>query len=241
MFRSFRSTSLILPIISLSLFAGPKIEFNTRTYNCGIAYEGKTEKLNAVFIVKNTGNEVLKLANVKPGCGCTVVKYDSLVQPGKSVNIESQVNIKNYRGGKISKYITVYSNAVNDPTVRLTIEATLKAIIDISDSYLSLDASNLKSPHSIYLTSRKSDLKVSEILFNSNENSDVPQWQSSIHLNIKFNWTPVDSTIPDSSHVFKLDLFTPNFDKPAYGEFILKTNHPEKPEINLPGNINKLK
>ena len=239
MFRPFRDASFILSIIASSLFAGPKIEFNTKAFNCGTVFEGKTEKLNAIFIIKNTGNAVLKLINVRPGCGCTVVKYDTLIQPGKTAKIESQVNIKGYHSGQISKSITVTSNAENDPTVRLTIDATIKTLIDISDSYLNLNASNVNIPHSVYLSSKKSDLNISEILFKLNGSSDVPEWQSSIPLSLKYKWAPTDSVRSDSCRVFKLDIFTPDIEKTVSGEFIIKTNHPDKSEIKLTGNINK--
>lgn len=103
--------------------AAPRIAFDSKIFDCGIVVEGKTEKINAVFVVKNTGDAALKLEKVRPGCGCTVVKYDSLIQPGKSTKIESAVNIKGYRSGPISKSITVTSNAENEPTVRLVPES----------------------------------------------------------------------------------------------------------------------
>lgn len=239
MLRSFRNVSFILPVITSVLFAGPKIEFDIKSFNCGTVFEGRTEKINAIFVVKNTGNAVLKLENVRPGCGCTVVKYDTLIEPGKSATIESQVNIKGSRSGKISKNITVISNAENEPTVRLAIEATIKALIEISDSYLNLGASNAKSPHSIYLTSKKSDLNVSEVLFKFDSNSGISEWQSGIPLAIKFKWNPTDSIQSDSSRVFKLDIFSPGIEKTVSGEFTIKTNHPDKSEITLHGSINK--
>ena len=92
----------------------PQIEFDSKTYNCGTVIEGKIEKITAVFVVKNTGDAVLKLESVRPSCGCTVVKFDSLIQPGKSTKIESVVNIQGQRSGQLSKSITVTSNAENE-------------------------------------------------------------------------------------------------------------------------------
>jgi hypothetical protein len=86
-----RSHSLFSAIVLLSasaMFASPKIVIDKTSYQCGPVIEGKTEKLKAEFIVKNAGDAVLKI-NARPGCGCTVVKYDSLVQPGKTSTIES--------------------------------------------------------------------------------------------------------------------------------------------------------
>jgi hypothetical protein len=241
MFLMYRTASSVVPLLASILFAatGPKIEFDAKNVNCGTVIEGKTDKLNAVFIVKNTGDALLKLDGVRPGCGCTVVKYDTLIPPGKTAKIESHVNIAGYRSGAISKFITVTSNATNEPSVRLTIEATVQAVIDVSESFLSLDGLYAKTPRTVYLTSKKKDLKVSEVSFKSKDNSKSPARQSDIPLSIKYIWTPTDSIRNDGSRVFKLGIFMPNIENSTSGDFIIKTNHPDKPEIDLQGTINR--
>src|SRR5512133_3288126 len=148
----------------VAAFAGPKIEFDTKTFNCGVAIEGVTEKIQAAFVIKNTGDSALRLVTVKPGCGCTVVKFDSIIEPGKSTKIEAEVNIKGYHSGPLSKGITVVSNADKAP-VRLNIEATIQAAIDLSENYLRFDSAGVKSKV-LTLTSLKKDLKISSIVFN---------------------------------------------------------------------------
>jgi hypothetical protein len=239
MFRSIRFLAAILPCAVSSVFAGPKIEFDVRTFNCGVVIEGKTDKLNAVFTVRNTGNTLLKLTNVKPGCGCTVVKYDSQIKPGRSAKIESQVNIKGYNSGPISKGITVTSNAENEPSVRLTIEAVVQAVIAVSESYVNLDSKNTTVPHTIVLSSKKADLTVSDVSFRQNGNGKSPEWQSAIPFVIKHTFVSADSMRADSSRVFKLDLYFPGTDKTVSGDFIIKTNHPDKPEIIVRGEITR--
>ena len=208
MFRSCRHASFVLPFLVSVTFAGPKIEFDAKTFNCGNVIEGKTDKLEAVFIVKNTGDSLLKLENVKPGCGCTVVKYDTLIQPGKTSKIESQVNIKGHSSGPISKYITVTSNAKNEPSIRLTIEATVVSVIDISESSLSLTSLNTKSSKTIYFSSKMADLKISDVSFKSDADPGTPEWQAGLLLAIKHEWQPTDSVRSDGYHVFKLAVFS---------------------------------
>jgi len=242
MSRFCRYAFLILPLCSSVLFAatvGPKIEFDVTSFKCGTIIEGKTEKLNAVFNVKNTGDSLLKLESVRPGCGCTVVKYDSLIAPGKTAKIEAQVNIKGYRSGSITKSITVTSNAVKDHIVQLTIEATINSVIDISGTYINLIASGNATPRTMYLTSKKPDLRVLAVLFKSNENSGVPLWQSGQANPVKFTYTRLDSTTADGGRVFKLDIYPPSIEKAVTGDFTITTNHPDRPEIGLPGTINK--
>jgi hypothetical protein len=241
MFRFCRTASIVLPLIASTLFAavGPKIEFDTKDFKCGNVLEGKTDKLNAVFIVKNTGDSLLKLENVKPGCGCTVVKYDTFIQPGKTAKIEAQVTIKGHSSGAISKNVTVTSNAKNEPSVRLTIEATVQSIIDVSETYLMFDAKNAKTPHTIYCSSKMADLKVTEVSFKATGTPGTPAWQSEIPLATNFKWLPTDSTRADGYHVYKLELFSPDVKTAVTGELVVKTNHPDKPEISLTVNIQK--
>jgi hypothetical protein len=192
MFRSYVHASLFIPLFASSLLAVPKIEFDTKAFKCGTIIEGKTEKLKASFVVKNSGDELLKIQGVRPGCGCTVVKYDSLVPPGKTIKIEAEVNIKGYRAGSISKAITVTSNAANEQSVRLAIEATIESLIDAVPTDIDLDAAKGNMPYDVQLFSKKADLKVTDVSL-SVDNDGTQDWQSKVPLTIKFDWKSTDS------------------------------------------------
>ena len=239
MFTSSRRSFIALLIPASVVFADPTIEFDTRTFNCGIAVEGKTDTLHAVFIAKNTGDKELKLESVRPGCGCTVVKYDSLIAPGKTGTINARVNIKGYHAGPIIKAITVTSNAKNDPSIHLSIEATVQPLIDVATNFLSLSAVNAQTPLTIHLASKKEDLKVTEMAFKSTDNSGKAAWQSDLPLPIKFNFNKTDSVRADKLKDYKLSVYAPTVQKTVSGEFTIKTNHPEKPEISLRGELVK--
>jgi hypothetical protein len=236
-----RSHSLFSAIVLLSasaMFASPKIVIDKTSYQCGPVIEGKTEKLKAEFIVKNDGDAVLKI-NARPGCGCTVVKYDSLVQPGKSSTIESEVNIKNYHSGPITKAITVTSNDSTKPSIRLEILATVQGIIDVTDQYINFDGNHPESAFTVKLSSKKKDLAVTEVSFKMSSPGKGPQWQSEVPLPIKFKWTAAVSTGVDGYQSNSLQLYPPALDKTTAGEIIIKTNHPDKSEITLQGNFSK--
>jgi hypothetical protein len=239
MSAKFISSVLIVPFIAGSLFAGPKIEFDTKDFKCGNVFEGKTDKINATFNVKNIGDAQLKFTSVRPGCGCTVVKFDSLVDPGKSMKIEAAVNIANYRSGAISKYITVTSNAQNDSNVRLTIEATVMSAIDVSETYINLDGSDTSKIKTVILTSKKGDLKVSGVSFKAPAPPNTPEWRADGPLELKYTMTANDSTRADGNHVFKLNIYPTKIDKTLTGEITIKTNHPDKPQIVINTTIMK--
>jgi hypothetical protein len=237
---TLHSSFLVAAFLASQILASPKIEFDTKTFDCGIALEGKTDALKAIYNIKNTGDSVLKFESVRPGCGCTVVKYDTLIQPGKSGKIEASVNIKGYHSGPITKGVTVTSNAKNDPSVHLTIKAVVQAPIDVSENYLNFEGTSASHPKIIYLSTKKADLKITGIEFKSSEkdpgNAD---WQSSIPLTIQYKAIPKDSTRTDGYKVFGFELIAPKFDKSQNGQIAIKTNHPDKPEIELGAVVGK--
>ena len=237
----FRAICLIpqCVLISLSIAcASPKIEVDKTTFDCGIVAEGKIDKLNARFVVKNVGDATLTISNVRPGCGCTVVKFDTTIQPGKTGIISSTVNIANYHAGAITKYMTVQSNASNSPSLQLSISATIKPVIDVSEQYLSLAPGK---PHTIVLASAKQDLSISEVFMKGStaSASSSPAWQAAVPIQIPFKLTLTDSTRQDGLRVFRLVLSAPNISERQTGQFTIKTNHPDKPEIQVNGVIEK--
>ena len=223
-------------LLCSTVFASPKIDFDKTAFQCGTLIEGKVDKVNAVFVVKNTGDSVLKLIEVKPGCGCTVVKYDTFVQPGKTVKIESVLNIKGYRSGPISKAITVTSNAANQPVTRLTIEATIQSTVDISDNFINLNTS-ATVPYRLNLASKKRDLKFTDVTFVPESAGNAAVWQKKGPIVIKYTWEAKDSARADSMFTFTANLFRPSLEKMTPGEFIFKTNHPDAQEMKVRGMV----
>jgi len=226
-----------------TLFAGAKIEFDTKAYQCGNVAEGKINKLEAVFNIKNTGDAPLVLKEVRPGCGCTVVKWDSTVKPGKSAKIQASVNIKGYRPGAITKYVTVTSNAVNDPVVRVTIQATVQSIIEASPTYLTFKKNDVEKVKTLTFASQKKDLKVKEVVYEPNRYSlpgpaaQVEEKLKKLKQALQFTWEKTDSVRPDGYHVFKVSFSRPKFDSTGNGDLIFTTNHPDEPEVQIPVNL----
>ena len=125
----------LLAIIALLLtsaisFAqkGPKIEFKAaeNTIDYGTVVAGKDDGLRT-FVFKNTGDQPLVITNVRSSCGCTVPsKPTEPIMPGKEGKIDVKYNMSI---GRISRSITVESNAVNyeNGTVPLRIKGEVVA------------------------------------------------------------------------------------------------------------------
>ncbi len=56
-----------LLIMSISAFSAPQIEVDSADFDVGSIKEGAKEKVSHTFIVRNTGDEPLKIEKVRPG------------------------------------------------------------------------------------------------------------------------------------------------------------------------------
>jgi len=91
---------------------GPKIEFKQKdnTIDYGTVTKDADNGVRT-FEFTNTGDAPLIITNVQSTCGCTVPsKPTEPIMPGKTGKIDVKYNMN---PGKISKTITVESNAVN--------------------------------------------------------------------------------------------------------------------------------
>ena len=91
---------------------GPKIEFKAKdnTIDYGTVSKGSDNGMRT-FEFTNTGDAPLIITNVQSTCGCTVPsKPTEPIMPGKTGKIDVKYNMN---PGRISKTITVESNAVN--------------------------------------------------------------------------------------------------------------------------------
>lgn len=221
--------------------AAPSILFDTKTFQGGTIIEGKSGIINAVFNVKNTGDSVLTFTSVRPSCPCVVVKYDSLILPGATAQIEAVLNTKGFHSGPVTKGVVITSNAKNEPIVRLTIKAVFEARIDVLQKYLVFNDSR-SGRDTLSLATKKSDFKIIGVEFYSSESDQASSnsaWQPILPVAIAFNALLKDSTCADGRKFFRYELVPASFKKSQGGYVTIKTNHPEKPEIKLPATLLK--
>jgi len=228
--------ALLVAAGAAAVLAAPAVKVDNMTYKGGKAAEGSI--LKAQFKLTNTGNETLKISSVRPGCGCTVVSYDSIIAPGKSGFIRPEVNLKGFRPGDNSRGVTVTSNAENEPTLHLMIEFTVTPpveSIEVSENYLDFDAA---AKQTLFLSSAKKDLKISDIVFKPQGGQNVPGWTADAPIKVQYTFAPSDSSRGDGLKVYKLDINTPGTGKEqVLGTFEITTNHPEKKDISIGGRV----
>jgi hypothetical protein len=76
----------------------------------------KGEKVRLTFHFRNTGTKPLFIADVRPGCGCTLADYTrEPVAPGGEGSVTAEYNSEHATAGIISKDIVVTSNTPASP------------------------------------------------------------------------------------------------------------------------------
>jgi len=227
--------ALLLTAGAAAVFAGPEIKVDKTTYSGGDAAEGSI--LKAQFKITNTGNETLKITSVRPGCGCTVVSYDSVIAPGKSGFIKPEVNLHGFRAGQNSRGVTVTSNASSNP-LHLIIEfnvVTPPEPITVSENYIDFEGA---AKLTLILTSPKKDLKVNNVVFKPEGGQNIPGWAANTPMKVKFALTPTNTKRDDGLSTYNLDINTPGSGKESVlGNFEITTNHPDKKEITIGGRV----
>jgi Protein of unknown function (DUF1573) len=120
-------------VASNSAALSPKIHFSSTIYDFGRSRVGVPVKHD--FIFTNTGQAVLEVKNVRPGCGCTTAgSWTRQVEPGKTGIIPIQYNAAGVPG-PIIKSVTVTCNDPGQSTVILEIKGVLWKPVEVSPAY----------------------------------------------------------------------------------------------------------
>ncbi len=237
------SCSVLLGIFSmqLSVTAAPMISVDSADVNVGTVYEGTGKSVKHVFTIKNTGDEPLIIERIRASCGCTAVNYDSIIKPGGSGKVTQEIDINRIGMGEFRKYVTVYSNAKNNEALKLSVAGILRSYIEFPISYIQMtaDSSTNKLQVEIEVISTIKDLKISEVAFKSySDASSGPAWQSALPLLVDYKLSGPQDTKDKKSYSYRLKLTTELSNKEKrQGRFIIKTNHPLKPEVAVEGSM----
>jgi hypothetical protein len=109
---------------------GPKLQLETPVYDFGRAKAG--EMVKHTYIFTNTGDALLIINSVNPGCGCTTIgDWTKQVEPGKTGVVPIQFNTGNYNGPVI-KQPSLNCNVTNQPTVVMQLKGTVYKPYDMT-------------------------------------------------------------------------------------------------------------
>ncbi|MEO0249081.1 MAG: DUF1573 domain-containing protein [candidate division WOR-3 bacterium] len=105
----------------------PALAIEKTEFNAGDVMWG--EKAHYTIILKNVGDAPLEI-EARPTCGCTVARYDRVIEPGKEGKIEAEMNTAGYRG-QMAKAIEVTTNDPEQPQLSIKLLATITPVVQI--------------------------------------------------------------------------------------------------------------
>ncbi len=102
----------------------PKLILNQNQYDFGNVDEGKV--VEAKIGLKNTGDDVLEIKDVKTSCGCTAALLSSKkLNPGENGTIKIELDTSN-RSGKMVRTVTLYTNDSSNPNQTITLSVNIE-------------------------------------------------------------------------------------------------------------------
>jgi hypothetical protein len=223
--KTYKFMLIALFFVSFGVMsAQPKIEIiGGDKYDWG-KVKPKDSPLKTKVLVKNTGNEDLKILNVKPSCGCTAAPIDkNILKPNETATIDLSFNVGNNPGVN-SKTLTITSNDPSNGTKIFRLQAELVKPVTFSPSQYFTFA-NLKVG-----TEATSTLTIENISGKEIKISDIDINPKDLKINLK------DGKVLKAGEKFDLTAkITP--DKAGYLNCTvnMKTNHPDQPEISVTG------
>lgn len=97
-------------------------------HDLGRVYE--SDSYQYAFKVKNTGTVELQITDVKPTCGCTVAKFDTVIAPGGEGIVTLDV-AGDQVDGEWLKEADVYTNDPKHPKLSITIGGTVLRYVTV--------------------------------------------------------------------------------------------------------------
>ena len=130
----FKSIIIVLSFIILPvyLYAQPKMEIIGGESKDWGKVTIKQSPVKHKLVLKNVGNELLKITKVKPTCGCTTAPLNKdELKPGESTTVEISMSVQGV-SGKMHKQIGIECNDPNRPYVNFMLMADVVMPLTVS-------------------------------------------------------------------------------------------------------------
>jgi hypothetical protein len=125
-FRTLIVTAALAVTVAGAAWAQGKVEVEGGdTYDWGRVSPGQ---LKATISVKNTGDQPLKISEVRPSCGCTAAPIDkSVLAPGETGKISVTMNATGF--GAVKKSLTINSDDPVTPAKVIFLMADIRPVM----------------------------------------------------------------------------------------------------------------
>jgi hypothetical protein len=108
----------------------PIIKCDAENFQFSRVLEGHI--ITHTYVIKNTGDAILKILNVKTGCGCSSATYDTEIRPGQTGNLTLKIDTNGYGGKQYRDVIHIISNDPNTPDFILSASGPVETLATVS-------------------------------------------------------------------------------------------------------------
>jgi hypothetical protein len=230
---------VLLPGLSpLHAKSGAAIKPDKEEFDAGKVLAGSAPFVKHAFAVKNTGDTNLVIRDVRPGCGCTAVGFDTIIKPGHTGFVTAEVNLARINAGEATKCITVFSNAKNKPELHLCLKLFLLVPVKVA-SYPTFKKTITGSyAADVLLSTDKTDLAVSDVTFETAETNTNDKATLFPPRTYSFSLKKNEKQHVDGLWNYTLTVtLSGKVTRSESGVFKFKTNHPQALDVTQNGAI----
>jgi hypothetical protein len=201
---------------------GPRITSEEPTFDFGHA--DNQQVIEHTFVVKNIGDTTLEITQVRPTCGCTVANVtERMVPPGGESRLTAKLSLQG-RTGLQSKAIVLHTTDPENPQYRLTLTGTAVQSIMISPERLNFGQ----------LGPGQEIVQYADLASFSDQPFNLLKVESTDpHLT-----ATVEVLEPGKRYRVAATLKGPFQPGPMSASLRLTTDHPQRPQIELPASAN---
>ncbi|MCP4200928.1 MAG: DUF1573 domain-containing protein [bacterium] len=217
------SIGLLLAVTASSASAAAKAVVREPIVDVGTVAKG--EQIEHSFELRNEGDAVLTVREVKPACGCTIAKYDKSIAAGATGKIAAVVKTENFTG-PIAKSVTVFTSDSSNPRINLVIKAVIQPQVEVQPGYarfIVVEGSGTESSTQTLWTAQGPDLEIRSV------RSPYPF--------VKAGYRRLDTGEAETGSRWEVSLSLDRNGAPVgpLADFIeVETNHPKQRVIKIP-------
>ena len=247
--HSVHVKSIVFLVVSAGVVsfvsAAPKIAIDSTRVTVDTVVQGETSRIRHVFTVRNTGDSPLRVDKVRSSCGCMAVEVDSVIPPGREGSVTAEIVTKELYDGNFTKDITVLSNAVNRPQLRLYISGYFKTVLEVEErSSIRLSPGKQSDTGVVVRLHTSKRCVVKKVEFKYTETELGMQWETAVPIRFTYEYADEKESsgdkqrFADKQNLCLIRLFySPGPSEDKWGKFFITTDLKTEKEIFVPGTL----
>ncbi len=115
---------------------GPVAVIPAPRFDFGAVVDGKV--VTHAFTVQNQGNEILRIEDVRTGCGCTTAEFTRVIPPGAEGRIVLRLDTQDEGGSLLRRTVVVVTNDPARPRMELVLDGKVERFVLVQPFFVRL-------------------------------------------------------------------------------------------------------